>query len=161
MTYLTDLTGISFEQVSQEGDSTFYRAAFDLNGGSSDDIIFDLVKWTDTQLLTCRTENGFFLSFAGSDHEVFSAQRSFPIVTMLAAGTSFALINNDYRTEEDFFFAQELQGSTLSAGANNWNAVSYLPFVFQGIGEGWVGLQVESATENDITGLIINTIAIR
>ncbi len=159
--YLTDLTEVSFEQVSQDGDSTFYRAAFDLNGGSSDDIIFELVKWTDTQILTAKTENGFFIPFAGNNHEVFSAEISIPVVTLVSAGVSLELISDEYRTNENLFFAQELNGSTLSAGIDIWNNINYLPFIFQGIGEGWVGLRIEAETGNDISGISIHTIAVR
>lgn len=159
--YITDLTNVSFEQVSQDGDSTFYEASFDLNGGSSDDIVFELVKWTDTQILTAKTQNGFFIPFAGSDHEVFSAGVSIPVVTLVSAGVSLELISDEYRTNENLFFAQELNGSTLSAGIDIWENINYLPFLFQGIGEGWVGLSIEAGTGNDVIGIKIHTIAVR
>ena len=74
---------------------------------------------------------------------------------------SLELISDEYRTNENLFFAQELNGSTLSAGIDIGENINYLPFVFQGIGEGWVGLSIEAGTGNDVVGINIHTIAVR
>ncbi len=161
VTYNNNVPDANFEQVSTDGDSTFFEAGFDFNGNNSNDLVFTLVKWADRQVLTVRSRNGFEIPFSGSEFEIFGTEQSILGVDVLNAGIEINNFVTNY-TGLSSGFLTNTTANAVNTSANMiiWNGVGYLPFR-NGNSSGWLGFRIISNVGVQIGGISVTTLAIR
>lgn len=161
VSYRNNVAPLTFEQVNQVGDSTFFEAGIDFNENNANDLLFQLVRWGDEQVLTVRARDGFEIPFSGSDFEIISISQMIPGINLLGEGIELNNIITDYASLTDGFLTNT-SGNRVNTSANMliWNGIAYLPF--RGNNRiGWIGLRINNGAGVQIDGLNISTIAIR
>jgi len=152
----------SQENVSYRNNvATFFEAGIDFNENNANDLLFQLVRWGDEQVLTVRARDGFEIPFSGSDFEIISISQIIPGVNLLGEGIELNNIITDYASLTDGFLTNT-SGNRVNTSANMliWNGIAYLPF--RGNNRiGWIGLRINNSAGVQIDGLNISTIAIR
>ncbi len=158
VTYITDVTEISFSQTSQDGDSTFFEANLDVDANNSTDLKFQLVTWTDNTVLTIRPI-GYAITASSDNFELIGTEVSLESLQLFPAETELNSSISGFTTGKDLFISHILNGNLTTASQSIWNGIAYLPFA-SATRSGWVGLNIK-ANGNDIQGIGINTIAFR
>lgn len=161
VSYNSDIESIDFILDREEGDSTFFVANLDLDGNNSSDIIFNLVKWSDTQILTLRSRNGVSIPFTSSDFEIIGTDITIPGLTLLVEGTPINSLVTNYQSSVEGFVLDTL-GNMINTTAQLaiQNSTVYLPFA-SGTREGWVGIYIIYSGGVQIDRIGIDVIAIR
>lgn len=161
VSYNSDIESIDFILDREEGDSTFFVANLDLDGNNSSDIIFNLVKWSDTQILTLRSRNGVSIPFTSSDFEIIGTDITIPGLTLLVEGTPINSLVTNYQSSVEGFVLDTL-GNMINTTAQLaiQNSTVYLPFA-SGTREGWVGIYIIFSGGVQIDRIGIDVIAIR
>ena len=159
VSYLTDITEISFEMTSQSGDSVFYQANLDVDINNSTDIRFELVSWTDNTVLTIISLGGYAITASQDAFEILGTDTSLESARFFPSGTIINSNITGFVQSKNLFISHILNNERISASQSIWNDVAYLPFSSNSR-VGWIGLNIE-ANGTDIQGIGINTIAIR